>query len=205
MKAELSTLLQSTSKVMIRQIKEWGEIVMGFESANKYELLDDRGQRLAMMGEQSGGFMDVVKRQLLRAHRPMTVKVLDNQGQELLTLERPFFFMFSSLQIASGGRKLGSVERRWAFLHKRYELLDAAGSVVAQIQAPIWKLWTFPILDAGGAQIGSIQKKWGGLFKEAFSDADTFGVEFPSGSPELKAICLACAISVDLDFFENRN
>ena len=35
---------------------------------------------------------------------------------------------------------------------------------------------TFRLLFQG-QEVGRIQKKWGGLLREAFSDADTFGVE----------------------------
>ena len=31
----------------------------------------------------------------------------------------------------------------------------------------------------GKTEVGKISKKWSGIMKEAFSDADNFGVQFP--------------------------
>ncbi len=52
---------------------------------------------------------------------------------------------------------------------------------------------------------GRITKKWRGLAKEAFSDADNFGVTFPRDwEPSTKAIFLGAVFLIDFVHFENK-
>ena len=46
------------------------------------------------------------------------------------------------------------------------------------MKAPRWRIWTFPIRDLEGNVMGEISKKWSGFLSEAFTDADTFLVDF---------------------------
>jgi len=50
----------------------------------------------------------------------------------------------------------------------------------------------------GEQEIGRISKKWSGLLAEAFTDADTFGVEFgPAMAPPLCALVLAATFLIE--------
>jgi uncharacterized protein YxjI len=135
------------------------------------------------------------------------MELMDNAGETLLRLSRNFFWFFSDLTIARpSGEVLGSVHRRFGFIHKKYDLRDASGRLFATVSSPIWRLWTFPIIGTSGQSHGAeVAKKWGGALREIFTDADTFRVNFGSGSwsEAERAVILACAISIDFDFFEN--
>lgn len=50
----------------------------------------------------------------------------------------------------------------------------------------------------GGTQVGKISKKWSGLLREAFTDADNFGISFPMDlDVRMKAVMLgACFLIV---------
>jgi len=51
-----------------------------------------------------------------------------------------------------------------------------------------------------------ILKKWTGLLKEGFTDADNFGVNFPSDWPvELKTLALGAVLLIDFVHFENKS
>ncbi|CAE7506564.1 PLSCR2, partial [Symbiodinium sp. KB8] len=53
-------------------------------------------------------------------------------------------------------------------------------------------------------QIGTIAKVFSGCLKEAFTDADSFVVEFPEGAnPMQKAALVACTVLLDFLLFEN--
>lgn len=53
-------------------------------------------------------------------------------------------------------------------------------------------------------QIGTIAKVWSGCLKEAFTDADSFVVEFPEGAnPMQKAALVSCTVLLDFLLFEN--
>lgn len=66
----------------------------------------------------------------------------------------------------------------------------------------------FPIYEYGKTEIsqpvGTITKTWGGVMKELFTDADTFGVNFPVDlEPKHKVLFLAtCLLIVSRKFHE---
>lgn len=206
MHSELRQLIEQTTEVFIHQVKEWSEIILGFESGNKYELLDKNGLKIGYMAEESPGIMGFLVRQILKSHRPFHIKIWDNAGKEVLRLKRGFFFFFSTIEIfGEANELLGTVNRRFGIFYKKYDLLDERGRLFARVKAPIWRLWTFPIFDERDNEIGVIKKSWGGLLKEAFSDADKFGVSLPNLEYKEKAVTLACAVTIDLDFFEDNS
>ena len=53
--------------------------------------------------------------------------------------------------------------------------------------------------------MGRITKKWSGLLREAFTDADTFGVEMgPAMDPRLRPLMVAATFLIDFLYFEDR-
>ena len=56
----------------------------------------------------------------------------------------------------------------------------------------------------GRVHDAAVSKRWGGVLREAFTDADTFRVDFGSNgfSAQQRAVIFAAAISIDFDFFE---
>jgi uncharacterized protein YxjI len=200
--------LLAASQLYVRQKKEWAEILVDWEGANQYEVLDQTQRTVALIAERSEGFLDTIKRVILRSHRPLSVEVFDGEGERVAHLSRSFFWFFSDLFVDSPeGRRLGSVHRRFGIIRKKYDLLDARGGAFARISAPLWRIWTFPIISAEGETVGQISKKWSGLMREAFSDADTFLIDYGQGefNDEQRLVILAAAISVDFDFFEDND
>lgn len=188
----------------IHQLKEWVEVLTNFETVNQYEILNQQGARIALAAEIGGSFGRTLLRMWLKSHRPLDLQIFDAQGGELLRIKRPFYFIFSEMTITNAQSGLvGHVRKRFGILYKKYDLSNAQGLVFARIKAPLWRLWTFPVIDSRNEPVGVISKKWGGVVKEVFTDADRFQVEFPpsAGSTE-KAVLLAGALSVDLDYFE---
>jgi len=62
----------------------------------------------------------------------------------------------------------------------------------------------FQVLSRDGAvQVGKITKQWAGLLREAFTDADHFGVTFPMDlDVNIKAVLLGATFLIDFMFFE---
>ena len=57
-----------------------------------------------------------------------------------------------------------------------------------------------------GQQIGKISKQWTGLAREAFTDADNFGVNFPMDTAvKNKALLIGAVFLIDFMFFEKSN
>ena len=55
----------------------------------------------------------------------------------------------------------------------------------------------------GETEVGKITKQWSGLGKEAFTDAENFGVSFPIDlDVKMKATLLGALFLIDFMFFE---
>lgn len=62
------------------------------------------------------------------------------------------------------------------------------------------------IFDMKGHEVGKISKQWSGLGREAFTDADNFGVSFPLElDVKVKAVILGAVFLIDFMFFETTN
>ncbi|MCO4795537.1 MAG: hypothetical protein KC493_17590 [Bacteriovoracaceae bacterium] len=192
------------NQLLIQQKKEWTEIITNFETRNKYQILSTQGVELGFMAEQGSGFGAMLSRWFLRTHRPMKVMVWGADREELMQLERPFFWFFSDLTVRDPqGNILGHVYRKFGILHKKYDLATDTDKIFARVVSPIWRLWTFFIKDNTEREIGTISKNWGGLLKEMFTDADRFQVSFGNQNWREKAVIFASAISIDMDFFDD--
>lgn len=195
--------MESVGGLAVSQIKEWGEILSGFEGRNSYVVSDDRGNELFYAVEETGS---VVARIFLKAYRPFSIYVVDAGGEILLRIERPFRFYFHTAKIFDGSGKLvGSLERKFSILQRIYSVLSPNGKQLFELLGSVFHPWTFKILE-DGRERGMIQKKWTGLLKEGFTDADNFGVTFPSDWPvELKTLALGTVLLIDFFHFENKS
>jgi uncharacterized protein YxjI len=195
--------LSSTSGLVILQKKEWGEILSGFETKNKYEVMDAQGQLLYAAFEVAGSF---IIRTLLRAMRPFEIHLFNLDQQLTMRLNRPFRFYFHRLEVLDAqGILLGTIERQFSILRRKYIISDSDGRMLFELFGPILHPWTFNIRKDGD-DLGKITKKWSGLLKEAYTDADNFGVSY---QPELdiksKAILLGAVFLIDFVHFEGKN
>lgn len=194
--------LSSISSLVVSQQKEWGEILTGFETKNRYAVSDVSGSRLYLAAEEAGS---TLLRWFLKALRPFTIAVLTEDGQVVLRVMRPFRFYFHRVEVVdSQGQSLGVIERRFSVLRRIYSVLDSSGEEVFQLFGPILHPWTFQIRN-DGVEYGKITKKWSGVLKESFTDADNFGVMFPAEwDVKLKALFLGAVFLIDFVHFENK-
>ncbi|HDZ62122.1 MAG TPA: scramblase [Nitrospirae bacterium] len=194
--------LSSISSLVVSQQKEWGEILTGFETKNRYVVSDISGNRLYLAAEESGS---ILLRWFLKALRPFTISVLTEDGQVILRVIRPFRFYFHRAEIVdSQGQLIGVIERRFSILRRIYSVLDSSGTEIFKLFGPLLHPWTFQIRN-NEVEYGKITKKWSGLLKEGFTDADNFGVTFPAEwDVKLKALFLGTVFLIDFVHFENK-
>lgn len=204
------SLIEAISKkqnLFVQQKKEWTEIIIDWETSNRYAVMDDNKNVLGMIAERAGGVGALLKRLILRSHRGFEVDVVNQDGSLVMRLERSFFFFFSDLYVSDAqGQSLGSIHRRFGILHKKYDLKDKTGRIFATIASPLWRLWTFPVSDTRRVvQDAKITKRWGGVLREMFTDADTYCIDFGQGvwEPDQREVIFAASISIDFDFFED--
>ncbi len=194
--------LESTSSLIVSQQKEWGEILSGFETKNKYVVSDMSGNRMYLAAEEAGS---TLLRLFLKALRPFTLVVLTESNQVVLRVIRPFRFYFHRAEIVDAqGKSLGVIQKRFSLLRRIYSVLNSSGKEVFQLLGPILHPWTFNIKN-NDVEYGKITKKWSGLLKEGLTDADNFGVVFPKEwDIKLKALFLGAVFLIDFVHFENK-
>lgn len=197
--------LQRHSTLRVQQKKEWGEILLGFESRNRYQVVGDDGQPLYFAGEVGSGAGLMLLRLFLKASRPFTMELKSPSGATALRVKRPWRFWLSHADIEDGeGRVLGAIQQRFAFFARVYDVLDPSGQVLAQLRGPFFKPWTF-IIEESGQEVGRIQKRWSGFGKEMFTDADNFGVTFNNvHNAQLRPLVVGATFLLDFVHFENR-
>lgn len=198
------THLLDRDALVVRQRKEWGEILAGWETLNRYAVQEPVGGRqLAVAGEVAGPWA-LLLRQLLRNQRPFTVELRDADGAALLKVQRIWRLFGTQIEVyGPDGTKLGRVKRRrFTLVNTVYDVFDAADATVGRVVGPMFRPWTFRF-EVDGQERGRIEKKWVGLGKEMFSDADTFGVSFQPGLPaHARALLLGATFLVDFLHFE---
>jgi len=200
----LPALVHAPSLV-VQQHKEMLEIFTNFETKNRYTVQLPDGQLAMYVAELGGGAMAFLSRSFFKAKRPFTMQVTDPYGNPQLTLRRPWNWFFSELHVTdANGQAVGTIDQNFAFFARRFVITDPAGTELAQLHGPFFRPWTFRIV-VGGQEVGKISKKWSGLLKEAFTDADNFGIELgPAMSPQLRTLALAATFLIDFLYFEDK-
>jgi len=203
---DMNSIVSNQDKILISQVKEWGEILINFESRNRYRICDEEGEELGFAAEEGGGLGAMLGRNFLGSARACTLHVFDRHGTEVGQGKKPFRWFFYEMVAIENGRLVGRVKRRFAVLNRRFTVYDAEGKELFEIFSPLFRIWTFKV-QAGGVEIARINKKWSGLLKEAFSDADNFGVEFFGQQPpaDFQKLLLFATFLIDFCFFENNN
>lgn len=92
------SLLGNSSLVIQRQL-EMMNVMLGFEQANRYIIMDGQGQTLGYIAEQDHGIGRTMMRQLARTHRSFTTHIFDAQEREVLRIHRPFAYINSRIRI----------------------------------------------------------------------------------------------------------
>jgi uncharacterized protein YxjI len=203
---DLSARFGACRRLTVRQRKRWLEILLSFELKNSYDVYDENQMPVLRVREEGTGFLSLLKRLFLGPTRPFQATVVDLGTQApVLSLRRPFRFIFHRLEVTTPeGQPVGAIQRRWSWLRRIYEIEDASGQVIADIFGPILRPWTFE-LRVGGEVRGAIRKRWSGFLKEAFTDADNFGVEVEQlGDPTLKALAFSATVLIDVVHFERK-
>lgn len=89
--------------------KEWGEIVTGFETKNKYAIHDENERELYVAAEQKGSLL---ARLFLKANRPFYLAILDQHGKLVMSVKRPFRFFFHEATVSDeDGKVLGVIKK----------------------------------------------------------------------------------------------
>jgi hypothetical protein len=97
-------LLDNSAIVIQRQL-EMMNVLMGFEQANRYVIMDPHGNHIGYLAERDHGFGSAMARQMFKTHRSFTTHVFDREEREVLRFHRPFSWINSRIRVydAVGG------------------------------------------------------------------------------------------------------
>lgn len=204
----------NASSFHVKQKVELLEVLVGWETPNKYTVKDQAGNKIFYVGEESG----CCPRQLCAGMRPFTLTVKDPVGNNILVYDRALdcgccfgLFCPDSLTVSTpNGQKLGSVQEQCSLLYPKFNLKDAAGNTVLKIEGPLCPMSlgcgqvVFRVTNKNGVSVGTISKEWSGVVRELFTDADYFSISFPPDlDPSMKAVCLGALFLIDFEYFES--
>ena len=204
--------LSMVDQLLVKQKVEVLEVITGFETANKYKVMNSLGQDVYKAKEDTG----CCTRQCCGPARPFDMNITDNSGLEVIHLNRPlrcdnccFPCCLQEVEVSSPpGSVIGTVEQEWSILYPRFVIKDQSGTPVLKIEGPLCPCSCggdvdFKVVTMEGREVGMITKQWSGLLREAFTDADNFGISFPLDlDVKVKATLLGALFLIDFMYFE---
>ena len=210
--------LTQVDQLLVHQKIELLEVLTGWEQANKYAVKNTLGQQVYFASEVS----TCAQRQCCGPHREFKMSIVDNNGTEVMALQRPLrcdacccsedWRPFMEVQ-APPGTTIGYVKADGCgCLHPTFLVMSTDFSPIFRIHTPICGRGCcqcepkYPVKTMDDIEVGLIQKQWSGLTKELFTDADNFGISFPLDlDVKVKATLLGALFLIDYMFFEQQN
>ncbi|CAO3590866.1 unnamed protein product [Absidia cylindrospora] len=188
---------------------EMMNVFLGYEQANKYKIMDPSGNHIGYIAEEEG-FAKSLSRQFLRTHRRLNATVMDAQGNVIFKIQRPFSWINSRIFISTwDDQVIGEVQQRWHLIRRKYDLFVGT-SQFATIDTPFLS-WDFDLRDEQGTAIGNVSRNFVGFAREIFTDSGQYVLRMDAmeGNQGLtldqRSVMLACAISIDFDFFSRHS
>ncbi|KAL7750153.1 hypothetical protein RI367_004325 [Sorochytrium milnesiophthora] len=202
-------LLARRNLAVTRQI-EMMNVLLGYDQANQYAIKDETGASVGYIGEEDT-FGKSIARQLLHTHRKFNASVFDLEGKLLLSvgalmrIHRPFSLINSKIYIArADGQQIGEVHQEWHLWRRRYNLFDKDQTQFARIDSGFLS-WDFALQDEQGQSRALIDRNFMGFGREIFTDTGHYAVHFSGSGESLtldeRAVALAAAITIDVDYF----
>ena len=90
------------SAIVVQRQLEMMNIMMGFEEANRYVIMDPRGTHLGYMAEREFGMGNMLARQTFKTHRSFTTHVFNKEGVEVLRVGWDILLELECMEADSG-------------------------------------------------------------------------------------------------------
>ncbi|KZM19106.1 uncharacterized protein EKO05_0010173 [Ascochyta rabiei] len=145
-------LLDNSAIVIQRQL-EMMNVLMGFEQANRYVIMDPHGSHIGYLAERDHGFGSAMARQMFKTHRSFTTHVFDRHEKEVLRFHRPFSWINSRIRVYDAVGQHGG-----AYASSTQLQGTSAASIVNQTSANVSSLHL-----ADMRIIGATEQEWAPL------------------------------------------
>ncbi len=208
MNEQIENKLLLENQFLIHQIYEVAEH-FGFETRNKYQLVDKNKEQILFIAEQQKGIFGFLLRQYLGHWRTFSLHFYDKDKNIVLAAKHPFRFIFNRLEIYDqNNQKIGSLQQRFSLFRRKFEVLDKQDNrvMIMLTRFTFFWIWSYPFFKQN-RKVASVNKKFSGVFSEIFTDKDNFLVEFHGSELNLKErlLIIASSIFIDLMYFEKHD
>ncbi|TRY88136.1 hypothetical protein DNTS_020930 [Danionella cerebrum] len=181
--------LSQIDQLLVQQKVELAEVILGWETNNKYIVKNSMGQQVFYVAEET----DCCNRQFCGPLRSFVIHVQDNMGQEVMTLVRPLKCgscwcpcCLQELEVQSPpGNPIGYVIQNWHPFLPKFTIQNEKKEAVLKIVGPFCACKccndvNFEVVSLDeSTKVGRVSKQWTGMLRETFTDADNFGINFP--------------------------
>jgi len=215
--------LMQLDQLLVQQKVELFEAFTDIETKNKYVIKNSLGQQCYYAYEES----DICMRICCQAGRGFTMHIVDNGGNEVMSLTRPFKCCAGCCWCAKAdccsdlirieappGNPIGSIHQNGSCWTPWFDVCDGDGETVFKIKGPCCVCpgvcctcdFPFEVLSLGPNKepVGRISKTYAGFTKELFTDASNFTLTFPKDlDVKMKAVLLGATFLIDMMFFED--
>lgn len=209
MNPQLQNMLMQDA-IIVQQAIEMSNVLLGIDSANKYDVFAPTGHKLGSVAEIGRGAGGFIMRQLFNNARACKLQIFDIQGTEIGLIDKPFRFIFSEMAAVSGQQgamvEIGRAKR--VTLFNRNYTISVGGVPQFTIQSSLFQFRRFKFdVMRNGVLIASIVKKFEGFMKMAFTQADNFSIQFfdKNLTLEERYTLFATLFLIDYDVFEQMN
>lgn len=188
-------LLDNSSLIVQRQL-EMMNVLMGFEQANRYVIMDPHGNHIGYLAEQDHGIGNAVARQMFKTHRSFTTHVFDRDEKEILRFHRPFSWISSRIRVYDAVGRDGAA----AYTSSNSLQGTSAPSIVNQTSASVsgLALQDMRIIGAAEQEWAPLRRKYN-LFVARSLDEDPAA----HGTPQLISGDLPISNSKEIAVVEN--
>ena len=178
--ATLEPVFSGDALVVTREV-EWGNVILGFEQANKYTVRDGAtGNVVGYLAEETSSLGGAIARQLMGRRRPFTATLLSPAGDVILRVRRPLYLIESTTLLETAeGERVGEIHAKWHLWKRQYDAFlngEQFGKVRSGLLA-----WEFVVEDAQGRQLCKVDRNFSGLGLELFTDAGAYALHFANG------------------------
>ncbi|KAI8899444.1 Scramblase-domain-containing protein [Globomyces pollinis-pini] len=207
----LDGVLSHPSLMVARQL-EMLNVFLGYEQANKYALTNINGTQVGFIAEHDQSFKSAIFRQLFKTRRAFKADILDSNGNVVLKIDRPFtWFLNSTISILTPNNEvIGTVKSDWHLWRRRYDVF-LRNDQIARIDGG-FMTWQFESVDEAGNPVSLVDRNFMGFAIEIFTDMGQYVVHYESTpnstrslSLDERAVFLACAVTIDIDYFSRHS
>ncbi|XP_061172756.1 phospholipid scramblase 1-like [Saccostrea echinata] len=214
--------LSALDQIIVKQRVELLEVITGFETKNKYDVLNSVGQQCYFAQEES----ECCHRICCGSNREYVIHISDNMGQEVMRVRHDFVCCVGCCWCATDsscgyevqieapvGNIIGYAKQQTSKWKPHFRVFDANRQPLYVVRGPCCGCQAicctddvnFPVSDLTETNVlGRIFKRWAGCGRESFTDADTFGVSFPIDmAVTSKALLFGTVFLVDFLYYEH--